>query len=113
MTWEEALEAHVQENKQEFLGIGQTFSELREFVSEQIGKVNGRIEQLDTTLNGRIADLDKKLSDLDAKIGGRITALETTMTFSFDEMRQRLNRRFERVDAQLELLLKGLLNGPR
>lgn len=121
MTWEKALEAHVQDNHREFDAIGGMFVEMREFVSTQIADVNSRIDRLRAEMNGRFEAVDSRFDAIDRRfeaVDSRFDAVDRrfeavdqrfdAIDARFDSMERRLERRFDRLDGQIEVIVKML-----
>jgi len=108
MAWEEALEAHVKENEQEFNGIARAFREMKTFVTEQILTVTTRIDRLKSNMNARFDAVDARFESVDRRFEGMDRRFE-----AIDRRFVEMDRRFDRLDGQVELLVKAVVNPQR
>lgn len=111
MTWEEALEAHVKENEQQFNRVAQAFGELRTFVAAQIMSVTDRIDHLESDMHAQFEAVDKRFTAIDERFDAIDTRFEA-IDRRFDNMETRfteVGRRFDRLDGQIDLIVKTIV----
>jgi outer membrane murein-binding lipoprotein Lpp len=121
MTWEHALEAHVRENARQFDAVEAGFADLHQLMLTEFGEVRARLDHLTVDVLGLKVDVGTVKADITrlqtdvsalradvAQLEARMDALSAEMQAGF----QSNNRRFDRLDAQLDLLVRGLLKAP-
>ncbi len=120
MTWEEALEAHVLENTGQFDAVAAGLADMQAFAVAQFRETHRRLDRLEADvreLKADVAGLKADVAGLKADVAGLktdVAGLKTdvrSLRVEFDALRSDMNTRFDRLEGQIDLLVRALVHG--
>ena len=82
---------------------------LKEYVTQEIGKVNIKIDEMDKRLTGRIDEMDKRLTgridEIDKRLTGKIDGGDKQVTGEISGLKERFNQLFVLVTVLLTAVI--------
>jgi uncharacterized protein (UPF0335 family) len=106
MTWEEALEAHVLENAGQFDAVAAGLADMQTFAVAQFRDTQRRLDRLEAD----VSELKADVAELKADVAG-LKADVRSLRVELDALRSDMNTRFDRLEGQIDLLVRVLVQG--